>query len=129
MKGILIAFAALTLSACASSKPVPPPPPPANTYFEVGKTTYSQAVQVLGEPNDSTRHADGSRTVHYFRSQSLVKTECATPYGKFRGGSEVMSDMLIMTFDKAGRLTQYSAISGKTLTGAGVPGVPAQASR
>lgn len=128
MKLILIAFAVLTLSACASSKPVPPPPP-ANTYFEVGKTTYSQAVQVLGEPNDSTRHADGSRSVHYFRSQSLLKTECVTPYGKFRGGSEVMSDMLIMTFDKAGRLTQYSAISGKTLTGAGSAGVPQHASK
>lgn len=128
MKVILIAFAALTLSACASTKPVPPQPP-ANTYFEMGKTTYSETIQVLGEPNDSTLHADGSRSVHYFRSQSLLKTECATPYGKFRGGSEVMSDMLIMTFDKAGRLLHYSAISGKTLTGAGLPSAPPQASR
>jgi hypothetical protein len=128
MKAVLIVLAALSLLACASSKPVLSQPP-ANTYFEVGKTTYSDVIKVLGEPNDSTRHTDGSLSVHYFRSQSLVKTECVTPYGKFRGGSEVMSDMLSMIFDKAGRLNHYSAISGKTLTGTGTPSARPQASK
>lgn len=116
MKAALVIVAALLLSACASSKHVPSQPPE-NTYFEVGKTTYSEVTQLLGEPNDSTRHADGSRSIHYFRSQSLLKTECVTPYARFRGGSEVKSDLLSMTFDKAGRLIRYSAISGKTFTG------------
>lgn len=124
MKTVLIAVAALTLSACASSQPIPAQLP-GNTYFEVGKTTYSEIIQELGEPNDSTSHADGSRSLQYFRSQTHLKTECATSYGKFRGGSEVLSDMLSLTFDKGGRLIHYSAISGKTLTGAGLPGMQA----
>jgi hypothetical protein len=102
MKAVLILLAALSLSACGSSKQVLPQPP-ANTYFEVGKTTYADVIRVLGAPNDSTRHADGSLSVNYFRSQSMLKAECVTTYGRFRGGSEVMSDMLSLTFDKAGR--------------------------
>ncbi|HYH96812.1 hypothetical protein [Hyalangium sp.] len=129
MKAVLVIATALTLSACASSKNTVPQQPPADTYFEVGQTTYSEVIKLLGEPNDSTRHADGSRSVHYFRSQSLLKTECVTPYGTFRGGSEVKSDLLSMTFDKGGLLANYSAISGKTLTGASPPGAQRQASR
>jgi hypothetical protein len=55
--------------------------------------------------------------------------ECATAYGMFRGGNEVQSDMLSLTFDKKGILLNYSAISGKTLTGAGPSGVQPQANR
>lgn len=128
MKAVLVILSVLTLSACASSKPVPPQPP-ANTFFEVGKTTYSEVVELLGEPNDSTRHTDGSRSIHYFRSQSHLKTECVTPYAKFRCGSEIKSDLLSLTFDKAGRLTQFSAVSGKTSTGASSPSAALQASR
>lgn len=120
MKAVLIVLAALSLSACSSSKSLLQQPL-GSTSFEVGKTTYVEVVKALGEPNDSTRNADGSRSAHYFRSQSVLKTECVTSYGTFRGGSEVMSDMLSMTFDDAGRLSHYSAISGKTLTGASPP--------
>lgn len=126
MKTALVIATALTLSACASSKPTAQSP--ADTYFEVGKTTYASVVQVLGEPNDTLRHADGGLSLQYTRSQSRVRTECATEYGKFRG-SEVKSDLLTMRFNKQGLLIHYSVVSGRTVTGSGEPGVPLQAAR
>jgi len=87
--------------------------------FQTGKTTYTEVLAQLGEPTDSIRHPDGSRSISYFTSRSQAKVDSSVPFfGGFREGSEVESSFVSMRFNKAGLLVHYSAVVGKTLTGA-----------
>lgn len=120
MKTVLSIAAVLTLSACAGSKPQVPYQPGAQ--FEVGKTTFQDVRKTLGEPKESTHYTDGSRSVHYFHSETQVNSRTDIPYmGTFPGGTHVESSFMSMKFSKEGILTQYSAISSKTTSGISPP--------
>jgi outer membrane protein assembly factor BamE (lipoprotein component of BamABCDE complex) len=119
MRTVLIIIAALTLSACvATGKKVTQE---RVSQFQKGKTTYQEVVRELGEPNGSTLHSDGGRSISYFYSQAQMKAESFIPYiGGLVGGSESETTSVSMNFDKNGVLTDYSASSGKTSTGTGL---------
>jgi hypothetical protein len=119
MKTVFVIAATLTLLACSSTRQYSRDNP---SRFQIGATTYEQVVDALGEPAESKRHPDGSRSIQYFHSASQAKAESNIPFiGGFRGGSEVESSFVSMSFNKDGLLRHYSAVSGKTSTSAGLP--------
>ncbi len=119
MKTIFIIATALMLSACvATGKKVTQEKV---SQFEIGKTTYQEVIQELGEPTDSTLRSDGSREITYSYAQSQMKAQNFIPYvGGFLGGRESESSFVYMSFNKRGVLTHYSARSGKQSTGTGL---------
>lgn len=91
------------------------------SQFVKGKTTYSEVVQQLGKPNQSTINADGTRTAMYFYAQSQANAASFIPYvGAFMGGTQSENTNVILTFDKNSVLTSYSASEGGASMGTGI---------
>jgi hypothetical protein len=112
MRTVLAIAAVLTLSACAGTKQAVPEQ--RDVQFEVGKTTLKQVIKELGEPNESKRHANGSHSVQYFYTETLVNSRTSVPFiGSFHPSNEVVSSFVALQFSKDGVLTHYSAISSK----------------
>jgi hypothetical protein len=117
MKTLLVIAAALTLSACAGAKQKVPYS--RDLQFDVGRTTFQEVIERLGEPNNAERHTDGSRTVKYIHSETRENSDLLVPYiGKFRGSSKDVSIVVSMKFNKGGVLTYFSSVSGVTSSGA-----------
>jgi hypothetical protein len=112
MKTVLAIAAVLMLSACAGTKQAVPEK--RDVQFEVGQTTLKQIIKELGEPNESKHHADGSQSVQYFYTETVVNSRTSVPFiGSFHPSNEVVSSFVALQFSKEGVLTHYSAISSK----------------
>lgn len=89
--------------------------------FEKGKTTISQVVVKLGNPDSSTVTLDGKRTISYAFIHSQVRPESFIPiFGAFVGGSDVRHSVASLIFDKDGLLENYYQSEGATGAGFGL---------
>jgi len=89
--------------------------------LEVGKTTYTEAVALLGRPNYDTVMSGGKRVVTYAYSEFKARPETFIPFaGAFVGGSDGHSQAITLAFDKDGRLsdtTSSSSVTNSSLMG------------
>lgn len=89
--------------------------------FVKGKTTYTEVVQELGKPNQSTINSDGTRMIMYMYSQSQAKAESFIPFvGGFLGGATSENTTVTLSFDKKNILTNYTASEGGMDAGTGI---------
>ena len=89
--------------------------------FEKGKTTYTQVMEQLGKPTQSTLNSDGSRRVVYTYMQSQAKAANFIPIvGSFVGGADTENTSVMLDFDKDSVLTGYSATQGSSSMGTGI---------
>lgn len=89
--------------------------------FEAGKTTVSDAIRALGQPNQQVLSPDGSRTLIYSYAQVQTRPETFIPFiGAFVGGADVKTNAAVLRFDRAGRLSNTTASSGSSGTGMGL---------
>ncbi len=89
--------------------------------FEKGKTTYTEVIQQLGKPTQSTINSDGSRMVVYTYMQSQMRAANFIPIvGAFTGGADTENTSVTLNFDKDSVLTNYSATQGSSSMGTGL---------
>lgn len=119
MRYLLILITVLSLSACMSmGKKVDQEKV---SQFVKGKTTYTEVVQQLGKPTQSTINSDGSRTAMYIYIQSQANAATFIPIvGAFMGGAESENTTVTLNFDKRSILTNYSASEGGSSMGTGI---------
>jgi outer membrane protein assembly factor BamE (lipoprotein component of BamABCDE complex) len=91
------------------------------SQFVPGKTTYTEVIQQLGEPTQSTMNSDGTRTVTYMYTQSQINAANFIPVvGMFVRGSESENTAVTLNFDKNALLTDFTASEGGTAVGTGL---------
>lgn len=89
--------------------------------FVKGKTTYSEVIQALGKPTNSTINSDGSKTLSYFYMQHQMNAASFIPYvGMFVGGAQSENTTVTLMFDSNSILTNYSASEGGADMGTGI---------
>ena len=89
--------------------------------FVKGKTTYTEVIQQLGKPTQSTMNSDGSRMVVYTYVQSQMRAANFIPIvGAFTGGADTENTSVTLNFDKDSLLTNYSASQGSSSIGTGL---------
>ena len=89
--------------------------------FEKGKTTYTEVIQQLGKPTQSTVNSDGTRKVVYTYMQSQAKASNFIPIvGAFVGGADTENTNVTLDFDQNSLLTNYSATQGSSSMGTGI---------
>ena len=116
--GAAFALAVTTLAGCASSGVKVEERQLAS--FEKGKTTYSQVVAQLGQPNATTFMNDGRRVIVYSYVQAQARPESFIPIvGLFVGGADARSNMVSMVFTQDGVLESSSASESQVGVGTG----------
>lgn len=81
--------------------------------FQRGKTTYSEVVAALGQPNADTIIQDGSRVIVYTHTQAAACPQSFIPIvGPLVAKADATSDNYTFTFDPSGVLVS----SGSTHT-------------
>jgi outer membrane protein assembly factor BamE (lipoprotein component of BamABCDE complex) len=74
--------------------------------MQVGKTSYGDAVSVLGQPNGETVLPGGKRILVWAYSEVTTRPETFIPIaGAFVGGADAKSKTVTLTFDADGRLS------------------------
>jgi outer membrane protein assembly factor BamE (lipoprotein component of BamABCDE complex) len=107
MRTLMIASAALVISACASSGTVVKDSTLAQ--FHEGVTTEQQVEQALGAPQTSTRLPDGRQQISYIGTAAHAKAATFIPVvGLFAGGAKGSTDVVTFTFSTDGKLASYS---------------------
>lgn len=103
----LILFVLLVLSACTSTGTKVDPEK--LTTFVKGKTTYSEVVQQLGKPDQSTVNSDGTTTITYTYNQSVGEAANYIPFvgGFIEGGAGSENTTVTIDFDKKSVLTGH----------------------
>lgn len=119
MRSLFLLITVLSLSACMSmGKKVDQEKV---SQFVKGRTTYTEVVQQLGKPTQSTINSDGSRTAMYIYMQSQANAASFIPIvGAFMGGAESENTTVTLNFDKRSILTNYSASEGGSSMGTGI---------
>lgn len=88
------------------------------SFLEPGKTSIQDAVATLGQPNMNMRNPDGTRTIAYIYSEAAARPETFIPIvGAFVGGMDIRSNMVMLQFDRSGKLMSHSASSSAIGTG------------
>ena len=78
--------------------------------LQKGKTTYSEALQRFGKPTRSSIRSDGTRTVTYKYSGAQMRAESFIPViGGLIGGMDSEQTSLVLTFNRAGILTDFES--------------------
>ena len=73
--------------------------------LEIGKTTYDQAIEILGEPTDVDLDSDGNRILVYEHTKAKAKGVNFIPVvGLFAGGTNTERDITKLYFGKDGVL-------------------------
>ncbi len=73
--------------------------------LEIGKTTYDQAIAILGEPTDVDLDSDGNRILVYEHTKAKAKGVNFIPVvGLFAGGTNTERDITKLYFGKDGVL-------------------------
>lgn len=89
--------------------------------FEKGKTTITDVRTALGEPNSTALNPDGTRTLVYIYTQAQARPASFIPLvGAFVGGADSRSNMVMLRFDAAGVLLDYSSSESTFGTGTGL---------
>lgn len=78
-----------------------------------GQTTYSDALSIMGKPDEISRNSDGTRTATYSYAHSQVDGKTFIPYaGAFIGGSHGQTKTVTLNFDTNNVLKDYSVSEG-----------------
>ena len=78
--------------------------------LQKGKTTYDQAIQRFGKPTRSSIKSDGTRTITYKYSGFQMRGESFIPViGGLIGGADSEQTNLVLTFNRAGILTDFES--------------------
>lgn len=78
--------------------------------FQVGKSTYSEVVGVLGEPTSVTSSSKGERVAVYSYSAVSARPQNFIPYiGPFISGYDSKSSAVTFVFDPKGVLKDTSS--------------------
>ncbi len=119
MKSIVIAVAALALSACASSGVRV-----TNdqlSQFKEGQTTKQEVLAALGQPTMTMRNADGTTMIMYTYAEARTRGSTFIPIvGAFAGGVDTRSNNVMLTFDRQGILQNTSSSSSEYGTATGI---------
>jgi len=88
------------------------------SFLKPGKTTIEEAVANLGQPNMNMRKPDGTRMISYVYSEAQARPETFVPIvGAFIGGVDARSNVVMLQFDRDGRLMTHTASSSMFGTG------------
>jgi len=79
--------------------------------FVKNKTTYSEVIQQLGQPDQSTTNDDGTTTIAYMYKQSVGKAANFLPFvgGFIEGGAGADDTSVTIRFDNKSVLLGYTA--------------------
>jgi len=79
--------------------------------FVKNKTTYSEVIQQLGQPDQSTTNDDGITTIAYMYKQSVGKAANFLPFvgGFIEGGAGADDTSVTIRFDNKSVLLGYTA--------------------
>jgi hypothetical protein len=84
------------------------------SQFHKGKTTVSEVVNALGDPNTNSLLPDGSRMLCYAYVQAAARPETFIPIvGAFVGGADSRSNTTCFQFADNGILKGYTSTSSK----------------
>lgn len=88
--------------------------PNALASFTKGKTTCSEVITVLSEPNQSTVNANGENILIYSYSKTRMNPATIIPLaGLFVTPADTKNSTVILNFDKNSILSDYSLSNGK----------------
>ena len=120
MKKVLcLVVLGIALAACASTGREIKPEQVAQ--LKKGETTLDQAVAILGKPTSRTMTSDGTTVLGYVYARAQARPETFIPIvGAFVGGADTYGTSVMLFFDKAGVLQQYTASETATGTGQGL---------
>lgn len=118
MKHYLITASLLLLAACASAGVKVDQAKLAD--FKKGKTTYSEVIQTLGQPTQTTILDDGNKIIHYTYFSTQARPESFIPYvGLVVGGADTENSVVSFTFDQKDILKSYTSSQGGVGAGTG----------
>ena len=101
---------AAALAACASTGTNVPPEQLAQILD--GKSTKTEIIARLGEPQTTTVDASGLTILTYVYASSGVTPVTLVPYvGLLAGGAKTKSNAITFVFDPAGKLLRHSSSS------------------
>lgn len=81
--------------------------------FKAGVTTEAEVIAALGPPNNTSTHADGTKTDMYMHvAMSMHAASFIPVVGLFAGGASHSTDSAILTFDAHGVLKSVSSSTG-----------------
>lgn len=88
-----------------------------------GQTTKQEAINTLGQPTQTSRTSDGKQILMYTFAHVQARPETFIPFiGPFVGGSDIRSSALVLTFDNADVLQEWTSNQSSTGTGVGLSG-------
>ena len=115
---LAVALSALVLSGCASSGAKVTEQQ--LSQMKAGTTTWNDMVAMLGQPTSSTFSSQGTRMAIYSYAQVTTRPETFIPIiGAFVGGADMKSSAVVLSFDRDGKLTNYSGSASAIGTGTG----------
>lgn len=113
---LFVAVMALIISACATTGREISDAQIAE--LRKGETNRGQAAQILGNPIRTTRQSTGREIWIYSFSHVQARPESFVPIvGAFAGGADSRSSSLVLIFNEAGILQDYT--SSRSATGSG----------
>lgn len=97
------------------------------TGLEKGKTTQSQVIEKLGQPNSSTVMLNGQRSISYAFVHAQARPESFIPIiGGFVGGADSRVTVSTFIFNTDGTLDTYTHTQSNSGSGYGFSAAPYQ---
>ena len=88
--------------------------------FERGKSTYTEVLTKLGQPNSTVALSNGMRVISYSYVEAAARPATFIPIiGPLVGGADARSNVVTFTFDAQGVLTNYTAAVSQSGSGFG----------
>lgn len=116
MKHLLVGLLVVLLSGCAATGVQITEEQ--LSFLKPGTTTIDEAVANLGQPNMNMRNPDGTRMISYVYSEAQARPETFVPIvGAFIGGVDARSNVVMLQFDRDGKLMTHTASSSMFGTG------------
>lgn len=89
--------------------------------LQVGISTEADTVARFGKPTSRTRTADGTVRLQYVYSEVQMRAASFIPIvGLLAGGTDIKTNMVLLTFGPDGKLKDTMSSSGEHGTGMGV---------
>jgi hypothetical protein len=97
------------------------------TGFEKGKTTQSEVIAKLGQPNSTMLMPNGQRSISYVFAHAQARPESFIPIvGGFVGGADSRTTVATFIFNADGTLDTYTHIQSNSGAGYGLSAAPYQ---
>ncbi len=86
--------------------------------FVRGKTTYSEVIAALGQPNADTVMQDGAHIIVYTHTQAAARPQSFIPIvGPLVAKADATTDSYTFTFNPSGVLVSYGATHAQATSG------------